>query len=38
MDAILSEIKGVVKNWKAEASKIGISKAEMTLMSSAFKF
>jgi serine/threonine-protein kinase HipA len=38
MVAILSEIKAVVKNWKAEASKIGISKAEMTLMSSAFKF
>jgi serine/threonine-protein kinase HipA len=38
MVAILSEIKAVVKSWKAEASKIGISKAEMTLMSSAFKF
>jgi hypothetical protein len=38
MDAILSEIKGAVKNWKKEALKIGISKAEMTLMSSAFKF
>ena len=38
MDDILKEIKGVVKNWKTEAIKIGISKAEITLMSSAFKF
>lgn len=38
MDDILKEIKGVVKNWKTEATKIGISKAEITLMSSAFKF
>lgn len=37
MDDILKEIKGVVKNWKTEATKIGISKAEITLMSSAFK-
>ena len=38
MDDILKEIKGAVKNWKTEATKIGISKAEITLMSSAFKF
>jgi serine/threonine-protein kinase HipA len=38
MDDILKEIKGVVKNWKTEAIKIGIPKAEITLMSSAFKF
>lgn len=38
MTAILSEIKGVVKNWKTEAAKIGISKAEISLMSPAFKF
>jgi serine/threonine-protein kinase HipA len=38
MDDILKEIKGVVKNWKTEATKIGISKAEIGLMSSAFKF
>jgi hypothetical protein len=35
---ILKEIKGVVKNWKTEAVKIGISKAEITLMNAAFKF
>jgi len=28
----------VVKNWKTEATKIGISKAEIVLMTSAFKF
>jgi serine/threonine-protein kinase HipA len=38
MDDILNEIRGAVKNWKTEATKIGISKAEITLMSSAFKF
>jgi serine/threonine-protein kinase HipA len=38
MDDILKEIKGVIKNWKTEATKIGISKAEIGLMSSAFKF
>ena len=38
MDDIVNEIKGVVKNWKVEATKIGISKAEMALMRSAFKF
>ena len=38
MDDILKEIKRVVKNWKTEATKIGISKAEIALMSSAFKF
>ena len=38
MDDILKEIKGAVKNWKTEATKIGISKAEITLMGFAFKF
>lgn len=38
MNDILKEIKGAVKNWKTEATKIGISKAEIKLMSSAFKF
>ena len=38
MDDILKEIKGAVKNWKTVATKIGISKAEIALMSSAFKF
>ena len=38
MDAIIAEIKSVVKNWKTEALKIGISKADITMMSSAFKF
>jgi serine/threonine-protein kinase HipA len=32
MDDILKEIKGVVKNWKTEATKIGISKAEIGLL------
>lgn len=38
MNDILKEIKGAVKNWKTEATKIGISKAEITLMGFAFKF
>ena len=38
MDDILKEVKVVVKNWKTEATKIGISKAEIVLMTSAFKF
>ena len=38
MDDILKEVKVVVKNWKTEATKIGISKAEIILMYSAFKF
>jgi hypothetical protein len=38
MDDILKEVKVVVKNWKIEATKIGISKAEIALMTSAFKF
>jgi serine/threonine-protein kinase HipA len=38
MDDILKEIKGAVKKWKTEAIKIGISNAEISLMSSAFKF
>ena len=38
MDDILKEIKGAVKNWKTEATKIGISKAEISLMSSAFRY
>jgi serine/threonine-protein kinase HipA len=38
MEDIIKEIKGVVKNWKVEATKIGIPKAEIALMSSAFKF
>lgn len=38
MDEILKDIKTSVKNWKTEAAKIGISKAEITLMSAAFKF
>ena len=38
MDDILKEIKAAIKNWKTEATKIGISKTEIALMSSAFKF
>ena len=38
MDDILKEIKAAIKNWKTEATKFGISKTEIALMSSAFKF
>ena len=38
MDDILKEVKVVVKNWKTEATKIGISKPEIALMTSVFKF
>ncbi len=38
MDKILNELKSVVKNWKTEATKIGISRAEQVLMASAFKY
>ena len=38
MDTILKKIIDVVKNWKTEATKIGITKAEINLMSAAFKF
>lgn len=38
MDKIVKEIKSVVKNWKAEAGKIGISGVEQGLMSGAFRF
>lgn len=38
METTLKEIKSAVKNWKKEAIKIGISKSEISLMSSAFKF
>ena len=37
MDDILKEIKAAIKNWKTEATKFGISKTEIALMSSAFK-
>ena len=37
MDAILKDVKGAYKNWKTEATKIGIPKSEIALMSSAFK-
>ena len=38
MDAILKEIMSAVKNWKTLAVKIGISKSEIALMNSAFRF
>jgi len=38
MDEIVKEIKTSVKSWKTEATRIGISNAEIALMSSAFKF
>ncbi len=37
-DLILKEVRASVKNWKSEANKIGISKAEQELMSGAFKY
>jgi len=38
MEGILNEIKSAIKNWKTVATKIGISKSEIALMSSAFRF
>ena len=38
MKKILNEVKSAVKNWKAEAIKIKISKTEIDLMASAFRF
>ena len=38
MEKILNEVKSVVKNWKAEATKIGISRAEQQLMAGAFRY
>lgn len=38
MDKILKEVKSAVKNWKAEANKIGISRAEQALMENAFRY
>ncbi len=38
METILKDIKSSVKNWQTEAVKIGISKSEIALLSSAFKF
>lgn len=37
MDNILKKIIGEVKNWRTEASEIGISKAEQKMMSGAFR-
>ena len=34
----INEIKEAVRTWKTLATKIGISKAEMSLMSGAFRF
>lgn len=36
MEAILYEVQEVVKNWKTEAGKIGISRKEQVLMEGAF--
>lgn len=38
MDKILKEIKFGIKNWKTEATKIGISHAEQEMMTGAFKY
>jgi len=35
---ILKEVRTVVKNWKSEANKIGINRAEQEMMSAAFKY
>ena len=37
MEAILSKIFTVVKNWEVEAKKIGINRSEMELMAGAFR-
>lgn len=37
MDAILLEVTTAVKNWKALAAKIGISRSEQALMQGAFR-
>jgi len=38
MDSILKEVLDVVKNWKVEATKIGISSKEQNIMEPAFHF
>lgn len=38
MDKILAEVCSAVKTWKGEATKIGLSKAEQTLMAGAFRY
>ena len=38
MEKTLKDIKSVVKNWKVEANKIGISRAEQEMMSGAFRW
>jgi serine/threonine-protein kinase HipA len=37
MDAIIDEVKEAVRSWKQIAQEIGISKAEQSLMNSAFR-
>ena len=38
MEKILKEIKSAVKNWKAEAIKIGITRSEQAMMTGAFRY
>ena len=38
MEKIVHEVKSVVKTWKEDATKIGISKAEQELMGGAFSY
>jgi serine/threonine-protein kinase HipA len=38
MDTILHEIKAAVRSWEKIAQKIGISRSEMEMMASAFKY
>ena len=38
MDRILKEVLSVVKSWKEEATKIGISSKEQNIMEPAFRF
>lgn len=37
MDQIIAEVTNVIKNWKKEALKIGISRAEQEMMEGAFR-
>tara|TARA_R110002072_G_scaffold131046_2_gene270394 strand:- start:4745 stop:5995 length:1251 start_codon:yes stop_codon:yes gene_type:complete len=38
LEAILSEVLGVVKNWESEAKRIGIKRSEVELMAGAFRW
>jgi serine/threonine-protein kinase HipA len=38
MDAIIEEVISPVRNWKAFANEIGITRAEQELMEPAFRY